>query len=325
MELPYKFAYGATDADGDALTYTLLAQPAEGSATDNGDGSFTFDPGSAFQDLGVGETRDVTFDYNAEDGRGGSATATITVTVAGANDAPLAPAGTFAGVSEDGAAVQFAYGATDADGDALTYTLLAQPAEGSATDNGDGSFTFDPGSAFQDLGVGETRDVTFAYNAGDGKGGIASATITVTVAGVNDAPLAPAGTFAGVSEDGAAVQFAYGATDVDGDVLSYTLLTQPAEGSATDNGDGSFIFDPGSAFQDLGVGETRNVFFGYSVVDGRGGSSEATATVTVSGINDEPENLAFAGGVIPEESAAGTMVGTASANDPDAGMRSLTT
>ena len=49
-----------------------------------------------------------------------------------------------------------------------------------ATVNADGSFSFDPGSDFQDLAAGETQDVTFAYTVTDPSG--ASSTETVTVA-----------------------------------------------------------------------------------------------------------------------------------------------
>ena len=36
--------------------------------------------------------------------------------------------------------------------------------------NNDGTFTFDPGTDFQDLALGETRDVTFTYTATDDSG-----------------------------------------------------------------------------------------------------------------------------------------------------------
>ena len=54
----------------------------------------------------------------------------------------------------------------------------------------EGTFSFNPGSDFQDLGVGETRDVTFTYQVDDGQGGTDSATVTITVAVTNDAPVA---------------------------------------------------------------------------------------------------------------------------------------
>src|SRR5690606_2010369 len=78
------------DSDNDAsdLIYLITENPAEGAVVSNGDGTFTFDPGAAFQDLSAGQTRTVTFSYSATDAHGVSSTGTVTVTVTGVNDAP---------------------------------------------------------------------------------------------------------------------------------------------------------------------------------------------------------------------------------------------
>ena len=49
----------------------------------------------------------------------------------------------------------------------LTYNLTSSPSEGNVNIYGNGTFDFDPGVDFQDLGTGETRDVTFTYTATD--------------------------------------------------------------------------------------------------------------------------------------------------------------
>ena len=51
------------------------------------------------------------------------------------------------------------------------------------------------------------------------------------------------------------------ATDVDGTIASYALATNVAEGALTFNNDGSYSFNPGSDFDDLAVGATRDVSF----------------------------------------------------------------
>ena len=116
---------------------------------DNGDGTFTFDPGADFQDLAAGETRDVTFEYTATDGNGAvSNIGVVTVTVSGVNDAPVV-ADVAASAIEDGPAVTGSFIGDDVDSDddggSLTYTITALPGEGAVADNGDGTFTFDPG------------------------------------------------------------------------------------------------------------------------------------------------------------------------------------
>lgn len=60
-----------------------------GSFTIHADGTFDFDPGTDFQGLDIGESRITTIAYTISDGNGGTSTATVTMTVVGANDAPV--------------------------------------------------------------------------------------------------------------------------------------------------------------------------------------------------------------------------------------------
>ncbi len=61
------------DAEGDTLTANLVSGPANGTLTLNGDGSFTYDPGTFYGDA--------IFTYTANDGTVDSNTATVTITV----------------------------------------------------------------------------------------------------------------------------------------------------------------------------------------------------------------------------------------------------
>ena len=75
----------------------------------------------------------------------------------------------------------------------LMMTVLSACGNTTVTNNGDGTFSFAPGSDFQDLNGGDTRTVTFTYTATDSRGAVSSpATITLAVAGTNDGPVASA-------------------------------------------------------------------------------------------------------------------------------------
>ena len=74
-------------------------------------------------------------------------------------------------------------------------TTMARGA--TVTLNANGSYTYNPGSAFQSLGQGQSDTDTFTYTLQDGAAAPSTvATVTITITGVNDAP---AGTDANVT------------------------------------------------------------------------------------------------------------------------------
>ena len=311
----------ATDADGDLDPngFALVGDVAEGSLTFNADGSYSFDPGSDFQDLANGETRDVTFTFTASDANGNvSPAATVTITVTGVDDGPVAQGGVNSAM-EGGTAVSGTVTATDADGDLDPngFALVGDVAEGSLTFNADGSYSFDPGADFQDLANGETRDVTFTFTASDANGNVSpAATVTITVTGVDDGPVAQGGVNTAM-EGGTAVSGTVTATDADGDLdpNGFALVGDVSEGSLTFNADGSYSFEPGADFQDLSSGESRDVTFTFTASDANGNvSPAATVTITVTGVDDGP---VAQGGVNSAQEGGTAVSGTVTATDAD--------
>ncbi|KDD15907.1 retention module-containing protein [Bordetella bronchiseptica] len=57
---------------------------------------------------------------------------------------------------------------------------------GTFTLNADGTYSFNPGNAFQHLRQGESAQTSISYTVSDGEGGTSTTTLTVTVTGVND-------------------------------------------------------------------------------------------------------------------------------------------
>lgn len=153
-------------------------------------GIITYDPTGGFNSLAAGEQAQDSFSYSVYRGSTLISTATTTFTITGANDAPAAQ-NINVSAHEDGSAITANFLAIDPDhGSALTYNITSQPAEGSITNNGNGTFTFNPGADFQYLGVGESKIVSVNYTATDNEGATsAPATINITVTGTNDAPV----------------------------------------------------------------------------------------------------------------------------------------
>ncbi|WP_037008218.1 VCBS domain-containing protein, partial [Pseudomonas nitroreducens] len=112
----------------------------------------------------------------------------------------------------------------------------------------DGSWTYTANSAYNELGVGDKLTDTFTVKAADGT----SSTVTVTINGTNDAPVASADV-ASTEENTVLNGQVPAASDVDGTVVSYQLATDVAQGKGTltFNANGSYTFNPGTAFDHL--------------------------------------------------------------------------
>ena len=159
-------------------------------------GSFLYNPNRQFERLAVGETAIDTFTYTVSDGKGGSDTATVIITIEGANDAPVARMTRIRRTRTRLLSVAANTGllANDTDPDAsdvLTVSGVNTAGTlGVVTWNANGSFTYNPNGRFESLAVGQTATDTFTYTVSDGQGGTGTARVTLTIAGVNDAPVA---------------------------------------------------------------------------------------------------------------------------------------
>ena len=163
-----------------------------GTPGDPSDDVIDYDPAGAFESLAVGETALDTFTYTVTDGNGGTDTATVTVTVdRGANDGPDAVDD---GVSTDSATtVSAVVTANDTDPDVTDdLEILSIDTTGTAglvtVDADNDTVHYDPNGAFDALGLGQTAIDTFTYTITDGNGGTDTATVSVTVSGLNDPP-----------------------------------------------------------------------------------------------------------------------------------------
>ncbi len=291
----------ASDPDtNDSLTFSAGTTSTLGAAvTVDPDGTFSYDPTASdtLDALAVGETVDDTFTYVVQDENGGSDTGTVTVTVNGLNDPPLAAGDSGPGfmTDEDTAFVtaDVRGNDTDVDGDTLSISgFNATSTAGKVTDNGDGTFGYDPDGQFDFLGPGETAPDSFIYTLSDGNGGTDTATVTITVGGVNDPPEANDDSGPGFTTDEdtdfVTANVLANDSDAEDDPLSITIDTTATLGEVTDNGDGTFGYDPNGQFEFLGAGQNASDFFAYTLSDGSGLTDTATVTITVTGQNDPP-------------------------------------
>jgi VCBS repeat-containing protein len=287
----------------------------------NANGSYTLDTAvAAYQHLAAGDTMDVVVHYTVTDEHGAHSDASLTITVTGDNDAPVAVADTNSGNEDTLITGSVAANDSDADESAtLTYELDA-PVAG-LTLSPDGSYSFDASdAAYQYLAEGVSTDVVVHYTVTDEHGASSDASLTITITGTNDVPVASAATNA-VDED-ATVSGNVSATDADaGETagLIYALVDDAPPG-LTFHPNGSYSFDA-SSYDYLPAGETMTLTIGYTATDGHGASDTSTLTITITGTNDAAVISGNASGsvveAIPGNAGVSTATGTLHATDID--------
>jgi hypothetical protein len=226
-----------SDPDSDPLSVTPqtgVSGSNGGLFTLSGNGSLSFDPNGEFDDLEDGETVVTSINYTLLDDRGGNDTAAINVTVQGPTNTP--PVAVDDSYSADANASSAVLGNvidndSDPDGDAISVTPQAGATGttgGLFTILANGSFSFDPNNAFDDLDDGETRTTAVIYTLVDEHGATDTASVSVLVTGEND-PLAAVGTIPDQSDnEGESISFATAAyfSDPD-DTISYAATGLP--------------------------------------------------------------------------------------------------
>jgi len=315
-----------TDADdGHVLSLvSATAPPGKGSASIVA-GQVQFDPGSAFDHLADGVTEQVVVSYTMQDEHGAQSSSTLTITVTGTNDGPVANAD-LGGVTEN-QVKSFDVLANDTDADdghvLSLVSATAPPGKGSASIVA-GQVQFDPGSAFDHLADGVTEQVVVSYTMQDEHGAQSSSTLTITVTGTNDGPVANADLGGAGENETKAFNVIGNDTDVDdGHVLSLfsidgvTVNGNPAsvpEAGAFSIVGGQVQFTPGTAFDHLAEGASASVVVSYTVKDEHGAPSSSTLTLTVNGTNDTPVAVADTGSAGENQNKAFDVV----VNDTDA-------
>lgn len=201
-----------SDIEGDVLTAVLVDDVANGTLVLGADGSFAYTPNADFNGSD-------SFTYRANDGTEDGNLATVTLTVEPENDAPVAVDDDFSGDEDSVITGNVLANDSDVDGDALTAMLIGDVAHGTLDLNADGSFTYTPHADYNGTD-------SFTYKANDGTLDSAVATVSLAILPVNDAP-----TLASVADRSAAegelVQLQLVGSDVDGDPLTYSLVSGP--------------------------------------------------------------------------------------------------
>ncbi len=191
--------------------------------------------------------------------------------------------------------------ATDTDGNPLTYSVTTQPTQGSLSGTAP-NLSYTPKANYHGTD-------SFTFTAHDGKLDSNVATVSISVEAANDAPVASNGT--ATTDEDTAAEIMLGASDVDGDSLSYSIVAQPTKGTLSVVNGNKVTYTPG---KDLNGTDS----FTFTTNDGTLASNTATVSLTVNPVNDAPSINSFTAPSTPV--AVATSVGvSATFTDPDAG------
>ena len=279
-----------SDVDSIALSAAVVEGPSNGTLVLNGDGSFSYAPNADFNGSD-------SFSYVAGDGDRESEIATVVLSILAVDDAPVAVGDAYqlgAGgvLSVDGLDGVLAND-SDVDSPALSAVLVEGPAHGTLAFNEDGSFSYAPDANFD-------GGDSFTYRASDGTLESNLATVALTVAAVNHAPVAANNSYSMNEDSTLTVAASAGVlandTDADGDALSSVRVGGPAHGVLTLNADGSFSYTP-----------TANYFgtdsFTYKANDGLADSKVATVSITIANMPEPGGN-----GKVVDDVSPGTVL-----------------
>ncbi|GIU97280.1 MAG: hypothetical protein KatS3mg013_1083 [Actinomycetota bacterium] len=318
-DTPVSVQLSATDADGNPLTFAIVSNPSNGSLGSIGSvscsgtapktctASVTYTPNANFHGSD-------SFTYKANDGTVDSGTATVSITVSSVNDAPVAQDDSYSTAEDTPLNVSAPVGVlgndSDVDGDSLTAVLVSGPSHGTLTLNANGSFDYTPNANFH-------GSDSFTYKANDGTVDSGTATVSITVSSVNDAPVAQDDSYSTAEDTPLNVSAPVGVlgndSDVDGDSLTAVLVSGPSHGTLTLNANGSFDYEPDENY----CGQDS---FTYKANDGTVDSNAATVGITVDCVNDPPVVSSISGPNPVDESTSADRTYTFTITDPDSSV-----
>ncbi|MBQ4860643.1 tandem-95 repeat protein [Pseudoalteromonas sp. MMG013] len=256
-----------TDVDAndklDVASVTLTDAASSGTVVISATGTATYTPNENFSGSD-------SFTYTIKDIAGAiSNKAEVLVTVEAVNDAPVATPSAMT-VAEDGR-IDITLTGTDIEKSALTYKISTPPSNGVLTPVSGAVWSYTPTANFNGTD-------SIAFIANDGELDSAPAQIAITITAINDAPNAQ--NVSATTDEETPISITLNGSDIDGDNLSFIIINQPSNGTATLSG-GQVNYTPNDDF-------TGTDSFSYQANDGSLTSQTAVADIQVNNVNDAP-------------------------------------
>lgn len=285
------------DGDGDSLS-VVSARASNGTVVINGDGSLNYTPNNQFSGTD-------TITYTISDGRGGTSTATVDITVTPVNEAPV-PVGSLPPQSNIDAAqgifVGTSQGFSDPDNQnsELTFSATSLP-PGLSINANTGAITGTIDNSASQGGSGGVYTIVVTATDPEGLAATQSFAWTIT----NPPPQANNDGGSTNEDTPATINVLANDRDPDGDTPLTVVAASAPNGTVVINADGTLTYTPNANFN-------GNDVITYTISDGEGGTDTAVYNMTVVAVNDGPEAV---GSLPPQanvDADGGVSVATAS-------------
>ena len=255
-----------SDIENNDITTKLSSDVSNGTLTLNSNGSFEYKPNENY--FGTDS-----FTYSASDEYGDSQEATVNLTVNPINDKPTALDDIFT-TSED-SDLNIINGVlsndNDVDNDTLSAMLISKTSNGILDFKLDGTFQYTPNANYN-------GNDSFTYLASDNFLESDTATVTIAVTAVNDAPVSE--DISIITDEDTEKQITLKATDIEGSDLTYSIVSEPENGTVTISGS-TATYTPSDNYN-------GSDSFTFRAIDGTDISNTATVAITVTAVNDAP-------------------------------------
>jgi len=329
-----------SDADGDALVFSISSAPSNGllsglASTGSTSAEVTYTPDADF--FGADS-----FIFQVDDGNGGFATALVNITIDPVNDAPSFTPGPDQVINEDAGpqrsvvrrvpawATNILAGPGNESTQVLTFTITGNTnpgllSAGPSVDPITGDLSFTPSA---DQNGMTTISVQLMDDGGTSNGGVdvsAIETFTITISDVNDAPSFTAGPNQTVLEDAGsqtvsawATSISPGPPDEAGQILTFNVTgnTNPSlfsAGPSVDPISGDLTYTPAADANGSATITLELMDDGGTANGGEDTSAPQSFTIDVTPVNDQPSFTAGTDQTVLEDAGTQTVVGWATA------------
>jgi hypothetical protein len=252
-----------TDKDLNTLTFSVVTGPSNGTLSGTAP-NLTYTPVANFNG-----SDQLTFRVN--DGTVNSATATVAISVTPVNDAPVAQNKSAATAEDTPVAVILS--GTDPENSPLTFAIVNSPSKGTLSGTVP-NLTYTPSAD-------SNGNDSFTYRVNDGTTNSSTATVSITISPVNDAPVAASKSVTTIEDT--PLPIILSGSDKDLNTLTFSVVTGPSNGTLTGTAP-NLTYSPAKNYN----GSDQ---FTFRVNDGSVDSQLATISILVSTSNDAPVAL----------------------------------